>query len=312
MIVVTGGAGFIGSQLIRHLNQQGITDILVVDRMGTSDKYRNLVGLSFSDYVDKDTFIEQLDSLAAGAKTVFHQGACSSTTETDGTYMMANNYTYSKRLLAWCLDNTVDFLYASSASVYGNGEQGFSETPGSEAPLNVYGFSKWVFDQHVRAQLAQQPTSQILGLRYFNVFGPGEGHKGTMASVVHHFFERLKTDKTLALFEGSREFLRDFIYIDDVVAINQYFYQSRQSGIVNCGTGTARSFYDLACAMQAVIPEAQLAFIPFPEHLVGKYQAYTQSDCTQLRGLGCSHTSLAIESAVKRYYYQLTQGGNHG
>lgn len=312
MIIVTGGAGFIGSQIIRHLNQQGITNILVVDRMGTSNKYRNLVGLSFSDYVDKDTFIEHLNTLAAGATTVFHQGACSSTIETDGTYMMANNYTYSKRLLAWCLEHTVDFLYASSASVYGHGVQGFTETLASESPLNVYGFSKWVFDQHVRTQLVHQPTSQILGLRYFNVFGPGEGHKGAMASVVHHFFERLKTDKILALFEGSREFLRDFIYIDDVVAINQYFYQSRQSGIVNCGTGKARSFYDLACAMQTIISDARLEFIPFPEHLAGKYQAYTEADCTQLRQFGCQHRGLDIETAVKRYYQQLKQGDTHG
>ena len=303
MIIVTGAAGFIGSNIVYQLNQQGITDVLLVDDLTHGPKHLNLNRLSFVDYIHKDDLFDELPNLKDKVKTIFHQGACSDTTEHNGKYMMDINYTYSKKLLDWSCDHQVDFLYASSAAVYGNGDQGFREETQCEYPLNVYGFSKLVFDNYVRQILHRdKPTSTIVGLRYFNVFGYQENHKSKMASVPYHFYRQLQSEKTMKLFEGSQSFLRDFIFIDDVVAVNQYFYKAGVSGIFNCGTGKARSFYDIAVHLQKTHSDAEIQFIPFPAELEGKYQAFTQADLSQLRSCGCDVAFSSLEQGLDAYY----------
>ena len=303
MIIVTGGAGFIGSQLIRALNRQSITDILIVDHMGTSTKYMNLTGLNFSDYIEKDVFIDNLDHIARGASYIFHFGACSNTTETNGSYMIANNYAYSKRLIQYALNHTIDMIYASSAAVYGLGDNGFSENTSPETPLNSYAVSKWLTDNYTRRTLQERPANQILGLRFFNVFGPGESHKAGMASVAYHLFEQVRTTDSIALFLGSENFKRDFIYITDVIAVILYFYKHRESGIINCGTGRAQSFYDMALTLLEVVnkADATIHYTPFPQHLDGKYQAYTQADTTLLNLYGFNQTFLNLYTALSDY-----------
>ena len=309
MIIVTGGAGFIGSNIVRALNEQGREDILVVDNLENAEKHRNLNSLFITDFVDKREFPELLPTLGK-VDTIFHQGACSSTTETDGRYMMTNNYAFSKTLLHHCLEHNIAFLYASSASVYGNGEHGFREERASEYPLNIYAFSKFMFDNYVR-RIRQQyhPSSQILGLRYFNVYGYQENHKGSMASVVYHFYRQLQEGNPMKLFEGSQDFRRDFIFIKDVVDVNMYFYGSGQSGIYNCGTGHARSFTDIARIIQTVEPEAQIESIPFPDHLKGKYQTFTQADSHNLREAGYRTPFTSLEDGVTQYYQALQKNG---
>ena len=304
MIIVTGGAGFIGSNIIKALNERGREDILVVDNLENAAKHRNLNSLFIADFVDKREFLELLPTLEV--ETIFHQGACSSTTETDGRYMMQNNYRFSKALLDHCLFRDINFLYASSASVYGNGEHGFREERASEYPLNVYAFSKFMFDNYVRRILRQhQPTSQILGLRYFNVYGYQESHKGSMASVVYHFYRQLQEGGPMKLFEGSEDFRRDFIFVQDAVDVNMYFYDSGQSGLYNCGTGHARSFTDIARIIQTLEPDASIESIPFPDHLRGKYQPYTQADSHQLRESGYRSPFTSLEDGVTQYYEAL-------
>jgi ADP-L-glycero-D-manno-heptose 6-epimerase len=307
MIIVTGGAGFIGSNLIAGLNRLGHEDILVVDNLSTAAKHLNLNRLAFSDYLDKEDLLDALDSLVE-VEAIFHQGACSSTTETDGRYMMRNNYRYSRRLLDFALDRSVPFLYASSASVYGSGADGFAERPACEYPLNVYAFSKFSFDNHVRRVL---PTarSQVLGLRYFNVYGPQENHKGAMASVAFHLFGQLQRGEEMTLFEGSDGFLRDFVHVDDAVAVNLHFLGSGVSGIYNCGTGQARSFEDVGRAMQTLAGRGELRTVPFPEHLVGKYQAYTRADLTALRAAGYAQPMTSLEDGLERYHEVLAATG---
>ena len=311
MILVTGGAGFIGSNLVRGLNGRGIEDILVVDDLEAGDKHRNLNALRFVDLVDYRDFVERLDSFRSTRfEAVFHQGACSDTTERDGRYMLRVNYEYSKTLLAFALGRC-PFLYASSASVYGDGQRGFREDPACEEPLNVYAFSKFLFDRHVRRLLPRPPT-QVVGLRYFNVYGPQENHKGRMASVVFQFHRQVSAGKTLEIFEGSSGFLRDFVHVDDAVALNLHFLDHPGvSGIFNCGTGRARSFRDLAEATAAHFPGARIAEIPFPADLAGKYQAYTQADLTALRAAGCPHEFLALEEGVAAYVELLKQAGGY-
>jgi len=248
MIVVTGGAGFIGSNIVKGLNDAGEEDILVVDNLSNAEKHLNLNSLSIADYLDKDDYLNSLNKFQ-NVSAIFHQGACSSTTEQDGKYMMSNNYEYSKTLLNHCLKNKIDFLYASSAAVYGNGEKGFVEERESEYPLNVYGFSKFAFDNYVRLILPKA-ESQVMGLRYFNVYGPQENHKGRMASVAFHLFHQLQETGKMKLFEGSGNFRRDFIHVADTVKINLHFYESKSSGIFNAGTGKARSFEDIATTLQ--------------------------------------------------------------
>ena len=304
MIVVTGGAGFIGSNIVKGLNEAGEENIIVVDNLSNAEKHLNLNSLSIADYIDKDEFLQKLNKFQK-VSAIFHQGACSSTTEQDGKYMMSNNYEYSKTLLNYCLENSIDFLYASSASVYGNGKAGFVEKREAEYPLNVYGFSKFAFDNYVRRVLPQV-KSQVLGLRYFNVYGPQENHKGRMASVAFHLFHQLQETEKMKLFEGSRSFRRDFIHVADTVKINLHFYESKTSGIFNAGTGKARSFEDIATTLQNLHGSGEIESIPFPEDLRGKYQEFTEAGLDKLRAAGYSSEFMSLEEGVQQYYEQLS------
>jgi len=219
--------------------------------------------------------------------------------------MMSNNYEYSKILLNHCLENKIDFIYASSAAVYGNGDNGFTEEPKAEYPLNVYGFSKFAFDNYVRSVLPEAEI-QILGLRYFNVYGPQENHKGRMASVAFHLFNQLQDSGKMKLFEGSEEFRRDFIFVADAVKINLHFYQTKSSGIFNAGTGKARSFTDIARAMQSIHGSGEIEEIPFPEDLLGKYQKFTEAGLKNLRESGYADDFTSLEEGVKQYYEQFS------
>jgi len=304
MIVVTGGAGFIGSNIVKGLNEAGEEDILVVDNLSNAEKHLNLNSLSIADYIDKDEFLQKLNKFK-NVSAIFHQGACSSTTEQDGKYMMSNNYEYSKNLLNYSLENSIDFLYASSASVYGNGDAGFVEKREAEYPLNVYGFSKFAFDNYVRRVLPQV-KSQVLGLRYFNVYGPQENHKGRMASVAFHLFHQLQETGKMKLFEGSGHFRRDFIHVADTVKINLHFYEAKTSGIFNAGTGKARSFADIASTLQSLHGSGEIESIPFPEDLRGKYQEFTEAGLDKLRAAGYSKEFMSLEEGVQQYYEQLS------
>lgn len=307
MIIVTGGAGFIGSNIVRDLNAIGHTDIIVVDNFGHSQKYLNLNRLKFADYIDKSELLDRLPQLGK-ISAVFHQGACSSTTETDGNYLMRNNYEYSKQLLHYCQDHKIPFIYASSASVYGNGDHGFSEEPVCEYPLNGYAFSKYLFDNYVRQHVNfEDPASQVVGLRYFNVFGYQENHKGSMASVPYHFFNQSKAKGEINVFEGSENFVRDFIFVEDVVKVVRFFFETGKSGIFNCGTGQERSFMDMAKIFTTLDNNCQINTVPFPEHLKGKYQAYTKANITKLREVGYEQHFLSLEEGMKAYYSALEE-----
>lgn len=321
--IVTGAAGFIGSNLVKALNERGVIDIIAVDNLSKADKYRNLVDCEIADYLDKNEFI---DAVAAGefdgaVDAVLHQGACSDTMEHNGQYMMANNYRYSLELLDFCLDQEIPFLYASSASVYGGGRV-FQESREHEAPLNVYGYSKFLFDQVVRRRLAEADfRSQVAGFRYFNVYGPREQHKGRMASVAFHFFNQYQAGGKVKLFEGcdgygNGEQRRDFVFIDDVVKVNLHFLDQGASGIFNLGTGRAQSFNDVAVATvnacraaqgEAALPLAELRdrgmieYIAFPDALKGKYQSYTEADISLLREAGYAAPFAGVEEGVGQY-----------
>lgn len=309
MIIVTGGAGFIGSNIVRGLNARGITDITVVDDLTDGHKFENLSGLTIADYLDMERFRESVaDPQAAdcgSVQAVFHQGACSTTTEWDGRYMMDNNYQYSKELLAWCSARQVPFIYASSAAVYG-GNEDFVEDEASEGPINVYGYSKWQFDQYVRRHRASLKT-QVAGLRYFNVYGPGEQHKGSMASVAFHLDRQMRGNAAVTLFEGSHgygdgEQRRDFVHVDDVVAVNLWFMDNPEiSGIYNCGSGRSQTFNDVARAVLDWHGKGTLEYVPFPDHLKGAYQAFTRADLTALRAAGCDVAFRTVEEGVRAY-----------
>ncbi len=313
MHVVTGGAGFIGSNLVRTLLDSGRDDVIIVDDLRDGHKFVNIADLSIADYIDKDEFLQKLDSdkaLATGIRAVLHQGACSETTEWDGRYMMQNNYVYSQRLLHHCLKQGTPFVYASSAAVYG-ASQTFAEHPDNERPLNVYGYSKLQFDRYVR-RIAATPDTQVVGLRYFNVYGPREQHKGSMASVAWHFNKQVREDGEARLFAGSGgyddgEQVRDFVYVDDVCAVNLWFLDHPDvSGVFNAGTGRAQSFNDVAKAVIAWHGSGRIRYIPFPEHLEGAYQSYTQADLTSLRNTGCDVDFRPVEDGVKNYLDQLS------
>ncbi len=312
MHIVTGGAGFIGSNLVRTLADHGYDDIVVVDDLEDGHKFANIADLPIADYLDKDDLLQRLSSDKAfrnEIKGLFHQGACSETTEWNGRYMMENNYEYSKRLLHHCLDGGTPFIYASSAAVYG-GSKSFVEDPLFESPLNVYGYSKLQFDRYVR-RVAANPDSQVVGLRYFNVYGPREQHKGAMASVAFHFNNQVQDDGEVRLFSGTEgygdgEQLRDFVYVDDVCAVNLWFLQNPGvSGIYNTGTGRAQSFNDVASAVINWHGKGKIRYIAFPEHLEGAYQSYTQADLTELRASGCDVDFRPVENGVKDYLDQL-------
>ena len=324
-IVVTGAAGFIGSNLIKGLNAHGIDDIIAVDDLTEGDKFRNLADLEIADYVDADDFYELFAEGAYGkVEAVFHEGACSDTMEPDGKYMMDNNYTLSCELFQSCQEQGTRLLYASSAATYG-GSDTFRESPEFERPLNVYGYSKLLFDQRLRRELGvkfERATSQVAGFRYFNVYGPREQHKGRMASVAFHQFNQFKADGKVKLFGdyggyGPGGQMRDFVFIDDVVAVNLWFLDNPdQSGIFNLGTGRAQPFNDVAIAVVNTLRQADNAaplsleeaaygslidYISFPPALVGKYQSYTQADLGALRAAGCNHAFADVKTGVAAY-----------
>lgn len=309
MIVVTGGAGFIGSNLIKGLNDAGEDNIIVVDNLSNSEKHLNINSLSIGDYIDKDDFLINLDKFKH-IKTVFHQGACSSTTEKDGKYMMTNNFEYSKILLNHCMKNKINFIYASSAAVYGRGVKGFTEKREFEYPLNIYGFSKFAFDNYVRLILPKA-ESQVIGLRYFNVYGPQENHKKRMASVANHFFNQLQDSGKMKLFEGSEDFRRDFIHVSDTVKINLYFYEIKTSGIFNAGTGKARSFFEIAQVMKSLHGSGEIENFAIPDDLQGKYQKFTEADLDNLRRAGFNEEFVSLEDGLRQYYNLLSSSNGY-
>ena len=311
MIIVTGGAGFIGSNLIKQLNQAGHTDIVVVDDLTDGTKFTNLVDLDIADYMDKDEFIARVvagDPFAEWdeIEVIFHEGACSATTEWNGKFVMEVNYDYSKHLLHFCIDRGIPFLYASSAATYGGRNDNFIEDRRFEQPLNVYGYSKFLFDEYVR-RLLPTTNSQIVGLKYFNVYGPREQHKGSMASVAFHLNNQMKDGQNPKLFEGCDGFgnggqTRDFVYVEDVCKVNLWFWKNGgKSGIYNCGTGRAEPFLNVAEAVVKHHGRGQVEFIPFPEHLKGRYQSYTQADLTKLRATGCDVQFRSVAEGVAEY-----------
>jgi ADP-L-glycero-D-manno-heptose 6-epimerase len=318
--IVTGAAGFIGSKLVEGLNRRGITEVIAVDNLQHADKFRNLAGCEIADYVDQAEFIANLERYDGAVEVVLHQGACSDTMESDGRYMMQNNFEYSKRLLEWCQAEEVPLIYASSASVYGSGPE-FREERRCEKPLNVYGYSKFLFDQYVRKNLNKK-TAQIAGFRYFNVYGPNEAHKGRMASVAYHAYHQLLASGKVRLFVGSGgygngEQRRDFVYVDDVVDVNLWFLEHRDvSGVYNCGTGRAQSFNELAAAVinavqgtrlsiQEMAQKSLIEYVPFPPGLLDKYQSYTQADLARLRAAGYAGAFRPVEQGVAAYVAEL-------
>jgi len=318
--VVTGAAGFIGSRLVAALNRRGINEVIAVDNLQQSAKFTNLVNCEIADYLDQAELAGALEKLGGSVEAVFHQGACSDTMESDGRYMMENNYAYSRTLLEWCQDEEVPLIYASSAAVYGSGPE-FREERRCEKPLNVYGYSKFLFDQYVRGML-EQKTAQVAGLRYFNVYGPNEQHKGRMASVALHAWEQLHAEGRVKLFVGSGgygdgEQRRDFVYVDDVVAVNLWLLERRSvSGIFNCGTGRAQSFNRLAVAvinavnrtnltLHDIVAKGLIEYVPFPEALKGKYQSFTEADMARLKAAGYPGEFMNVEQGVAAYMKEL-------
>jgi ADP-L-glycero-D-manno-heptose 6-epimerase len=318
--VVTGAAGFIGSRIVEALNRAGVSDIIAVDNLSRSSKVANLTRLEIADFIDKGEFLQRLDSFDGAVEALLHQGACSDTMELDGRYMMENNYRYSKTLLDWCQEAEVPLLYASSGSVYGASSE-FREERACERPLNVYGYSKFLFDQLVRRALPGN-TAQIAGFRYFNVYGPNEAHKGRMASVAFHAYHQLLTTGKVQLFEGSAgygngEQRRDFIHVDDVVDVNLWFLEHREvSGIFNCGTGRAQTFNQLAAAAINALQGSEhssrelasrglIEYIAFPQGLKERYQSFTEADLTRLRAAGYRGEFRTVEHGVASYVAEL-------
>lgn len=308
MIIVTGGAGLVGSNIIENLNSRGISDILVVDNMKNGRKMVNLSDLNFVDYIDKDDFLVKVREKQYFGKidAVFHEGACSATTEWDGKFIMRNNFEYSKELLHWAQENKAQFLYASSASVYGMGRKGFSEARECEDPINMYAFSKFQFDQYVRS-LQGKLSYQVVGLRYFNVYGPRESHKGAMSSTPFHFNTQINKDGIARLFSGidgitNGNQQRDFVFVEDCAAVNLWFFDNPDiSGIFNLGTGTTRTFNDIARTVIAWHGRGEIEYIPFPEHLKGSYQSFTQANISKLRDAGYDHPFHTLEEGIFKY-----------
>jgi ADP-L-glycero-D-manno-heptose 6-epimerase len=319
-IIVTGAAGFIGANNVRALNERGESDILAVDNLTRSEKFKNLADCEIAEYLDKLEFINLVRRGAVPkAAVVFHQGACSDTMEADGRYMLDNNYRYSVELLNWCQETATPLIYASSGSVYGLGPV-FAESREYEKPLNVYGYSKFLFDQFVRRRLGSL-SAPVIGLRYFNVYGPRESHKGRMASVAYHHFNQFKSDGRVKLFEGSHGYpdggqQRDFIHVDDVVSGNLHFWDRPLSGIYNLGTGRAQSFNEVAATvvntmraardepalpLERLVADGLVEYVAFPEALRGKYQSYTQADLTRLQAAGCRMPFMSVEQGTAQY-----------
>ncbi len=322
MIIVTGGAGFIGSNLIHELNHAGERDILLVDNFApapnlSGPKFLNLTGASFADYMDKREFRAALKSGhfdKTKIRAILHQGACSNTLEDDGHYMMDNNFTYSRELLHFALDRSIPLVYASTAAVYG-ASTNFTALPGNERPLNIYGFSKLVFDNYVR-RLMPEIKSTVVGLRYFNVYGPREQHKGRMASVIHHFTHQLKAAGAIHMFQGSGGYAdgeqrRDFVFVKDLCRINMFFAgllpdspAKPIQAVVNAGTGEARTFKAVAEALMQVHGAGRIEYIPFPGDLKDRYQHYTQADIATLRAVGYIAGFTSLEDGVKQTFIE--------
>lgn len=330
MILVTGAAGFIGANLVHALSARQPFSVFAVDNMSRPEKFHNIVDAEIADYADKEDFLVRLKAGEFDNKfsAVLHQGACSNTMETDGRYMMKNNYDYTVALFEFCQRQGIPFIYASSAAVYGAGTTFREERP-LERPLNVYGYSKFLFDQYLRRhwQARGKGGSQVVGLRYFNVYGPLEGHKGTMASVPFHQYHQFLKDGKVKLFGANEGYeagtqMRDFIYVEDVVKVNLFFLDHpEQSGIFNLGTGRAQPFNDLAVAtvnalanegnaplsLEGIIDRGLLEYLPFPDKLKGKYQSFTQADISALRAAGYDEPFTDVATGVAKYMDWLRQ-----
>lgn len=320
-ILVTGAAGFIGCNNVLALNRQGINDVVAVDNLAKAEKFLNLAKCRISDYFDKVDFIERVrKGTAPVPEAIFHQGACSNTMQTDGRYMMQNNYRYTLELFEWAQELRIPFIYASSAATYGASTT-FVESIENEGPLNVYGYSKYLFDQVLRARM-HSLKAPVVGLRYFNVYGPHEQHKGRMASVAFHQYFQFKKEGRVKLFEGCQGYangaqMRDFVYVDDVVDVAMHFMTAGISGIFNCGTGRAQPFNDVALTvvnslsgenhtLKEAVDAGLIEYIAFPEALKGKYQSFTQADLTKLREAGCEVSFKSVQEGTAKYMHYLS------
>jgi len=311
MIVVTGGAGFIGSNVIWKLNELGYDNIIIVDRLGTSDKWKNINGLQFADIYEKNAFYNLLveEQIPFNIDTMIHLGACSSTTEKDADYLVQNNFKYSMELVKYCLPRKARFIYASSAATYGGGENGYLDDDSNLdnlRPLNMYGFSKHMFDLWTKRNFISQ---KVTGLKFFNVYGPNEYHKGDMRSVVNKAFDQVLSEGKVKLFKSfdtnykDGEQLRDFIYVKDAVDIITYFFEHREkNGLFNIGTGESRTWNDLVSAIfNAMDKPVNIEYIDMPDELKGKYQYYTKADITKLREIGYDKPITSLEDGVTDY-----------
>jgi len=321
MIVVTGGAGFIGSALIAGLNKRAVSDILVVDKLGSDQRWKNLANLSFADYVEKDDFLEMVlaGKTPAGIQAVLHMGACSDTTETNASYLIKNNYEYTKLLAQWATDSGIRLIYASSAATYGDGSAGFDDDEGKIGelrPLNMYGYSKQLFDLWARRTGL---LKRIVGLKYFNVFGPNEYHKGDMRSFVLKAFEQINANGKVGLFKSHNpqyadgEYLRDFLYVKDAVDMTLFFLDNpKTSGLFNIGTGKARTWNDMVTAVFAAMgKKPNIEYIEMPDSIRNQYQYYTCADITKLRRVGYNQDTVPLEEAIADYVQNYLQKGQY-
>jgi ADP-L-glycero-D-manno-heptose 6-epimerase len=314
MIIVTGGAGFIGSNLVRELNARGHDDVVVVDDLSDGRKFVNLVDCRIADYLDKSELLERLRGGSfPKVQAIFHQGACAVTTEWDGRYMMETNYRYSVELFEHCAAKGVPLIYASSAAVYGASAVFKENDAAAERPLNVYGYSKLLFDSYVRRRRREKSgrrgrrRAPVVGLRYFNVYGPNEAHKGPMASVAYHLNNQVAATGEARLFEGSGGYAageqrRDFVHVGDVVDVNLWFFErGRASGVFNVGTGASATFNEVANAIVAWHGKGAIRYIPFPEELKSRYQSFTEADLTALRDAGYTRPFRDVRAGIKDY-----------
>lgn len=306
MYIVTGAAGFIGSHIVKELNERGINDIIAVDRLDKSDKFKNLCDRTILDYFDAQELSEaiQKNSFNRKVKAIFHQGACSDTTEANGEFMMKNNFSFSKLLLEYALTKKAAFIYASSAAVYGSSKN-FRETQENELPLNVYGYSKLAFDQYVKSRV-KDPDSSVVGLRYFNVYGEREIYKGKMASMIYQMYKQIKETSEIRLFEGSENYApgeqsRDFVYVKDIVDVNLFFglNDRKTHNILNCGTGESRTFNEAAKIVISLLNKGKITYIKMPDDIRKKYQSYTKADLNKLRASGYEASFSSLEDGVK-------------